>query len=122
MKPLQGSDRFHLDSAVGWLELGNLIEASGELENIAPGLRAHPDVLQVRCKIYIAAQKWGYVAEIANTLCAMLPDSSFGPLHLAHALRQLGESLQAKNALLGVADKFPNEWRIPFLSPAILVA
>ncbi len=65
-------------------------------------------------KINCDAQKWDYVADIANALCSILPESSFGPLHLAHALRKLDRTTSARDALLPVADKFPDEWRIPF--------
>lgn len=114
MNDLTHPDSFHLQAAVGWLELGNWREANEELELISPRQRAHPDVLQVRCKIYDAAQRWDYLAEVANALCTMLPDSAFGPLHLAHALRKLDRSREARDALLPIADKFPDDWRIPF--------
>ena len=39
---------------------------------------------------------------------------AFGPLHLAHALRKLDRTKEARDALLPVADKFPDEWRIPY--------
>jgi hypothetical protein len=44
----------------------------------------------------------------------MLPGSSFGPIHLAHALRKLDRTKEAHETLLPVADKFTDEWRIPF--------
>ena len=75
-------------------------------------MRAHPEVLQIRCKIYCDAQKWDYAVEVANALCTMLPESTFSPLHLAHALRKLDRTKEARNAFLPVADKFPDEWRI----------
>jgi hypothetical protein len=111
---LDRPDSLFLQAAIGWLELGNWCEANNEIENISPPFKAHPDVLQVRCKIYHDAGKWDYLAEVANVLCTTLPDSSFGPVHLAHALRKLGRSNEARNALLPVADKFPDDWRIPF--------
>jgi len=37
-------------AAQGWLELGNLAEASAELERLEPQLRTHPDVLELRVK------------------------------------------------------------------------
>ena len=107
-------DNLQLQAAVGWLELGNWQEANEEIERITPTSKAHPDVLQVRCKIYCAAGKWDYAAEVANALCRMLPDSSFGPLHLSHALRKLDRTKEAVDALLPVADKFPDEWRIAY--------
>lgn len=44
----------------------------------------------------------------------MLPESAFGPLHLAHALRKLDRTAEARDALVPIADRFPAEWRIPF--------
>lgn len=114
MRNFSTADECCLQSAVGWLELGNWREANEEIENISPQSKAHPDVLQVRCKIYDAAGKWDFMAEIANALCTMLPNSSFGPVHLAHALRKLNRPSEARDALLPVADKFPGDWRIPF--------
>ena len=52
--------------------------------------------------------------QVANALCRMLPDSSFGPLHLSHSLRQLERTKEAIDALLPIADKFPDEWRIGY--------
>ena len=48
MKPLTPPDSFHLKAAEGWFELGNHLEANEELEKIAPKLRVHPDVLEIR--------------------------------------------------------------------------
>jgi len=107
-------DKLLLEAAQGWLELGDLVSANDELDEIAPQLRAHPDVLSVRLSIYCKAEKWDYAAEIASALCRMLPDSAFGPLHLAFALRNLERIQEARAALLPVADKFPSEWRIAY--------
>jgi hypothetical protein len=52
---LDPADHHHLQAAQGWLELGNHTEANEELERITPLNRAHPDVLQVRWRIYAAA-------------------------------------------------------------------
>jgi hypothetical protein len=48
VKPFDIPDIHHLRTAVGWLELGNHLEADAELDNITPVLRAHPDVLEIR--------------------------------------------------------------------------
>jgi hypothetical protein len=39
MKPLELGDQRHLDAAQGWFELGNCIEATEEMEQIAPETR-----------------------------------------------------------------------------------
>ena len=115
MKPLEHPDTFHLQAAIGWLGLGNWREANQELEHITPQLRTHPDVLSVRCQIYSDAHKWEYVTEIADALCRMLPNEAFGPIRLAQALRKLDRITEARDTLLPIADRFPAEWRIPFL-------
>ncbi|HXP63466.1 MAG TPA: hypothetical protein VN829_23385, partial [Dongiaceae bacterium] len=68
MKPLEPPDSLCLQAAQGWLELGNHVEADGELEKLAPELRAHPDVLKVRCEIHVAARKWEAVMDTAAAL------------------------------------------------------
>jgi uncharacterized protein HemY len=65
MKRLPPSGRPHLRAAEGWLELGNPHEASEELENIAPRLRVHPDVLEIRWRIYAAAERWDACLDLA---------------------------------------------------------
>lgn len=114
MKNFERPDSHHLQAAVGWLELGNWREANEELERIAPELRGHPDVLQLRCKIYEAAEKWDYLVEVAGALCRVMPKSAFGPLHLSHALRKLERIAEARDVLLAVANRFSNEWRIRY--------
>jgi hypothetical protein len=42
MKPLQPPDSHHVHAALGWLELGNHIEADAELDNIDGPLRRIP--------------------------------------------------------------------------------
>ena len=57
INPLEVPDRFHVEAAQGWLELGDHLEANEELETVAPELRAHSHVLTIRCEIHIAAKK-----------------------------------------------------------------
>ena len=51
-----------------WLELGNHIEANDCLEQMPPELRAHREVLELRCRIYAAAKKWDECIVLAETL------------------------------------------------------
>lgn len=90
------------------------MEANNELEQITPALRAHPDVLQIRAKVYLAAGKWEMVVEIGRALNELLPTKPFGVLHQAHALRQLARTTEACTILLPAAEKFPKEWRIAY--------
>ena len=52
MKPLESPDSLHLQAADGWVGLGDFAAANSELEEITPASRAHPDVLQLRWRIY----------------------------------------------------------------------
>jgi predicted Zn-dependent protease len=114
VKKLAHPDSLYLQAAYGWLELGNHAEASVELDNLSPELQNHPEVLQVRVLICCAAQKWGYAAELAGTLCTLMPDSSFGPVHLARALRKQERTAEARQVLFAIAHKFPKEWCIHY--------
>jgi tetratricopeptide (TPR) repeat protein len=114
MVPLSHPDSHRLNAAEGWLELGDWLEANEELENIAPQNRAHPDVLKLRVKIYSAAKKWEMAATVAGGLVQMLPEESFCYVKRAFALHELKRTQEAWDALLPVADKFPDEWVIPY--------
>lgn len=56
MNELEPPDSFHLRAAIGWIELGNCLEANEELENISPSMRVHPDVLNLRWHICAKAK------------------------------------------------------------------
>jgi tetratricopeptide (TPR) repeat protein len=107
MKPLEPPDTIHLLAAQGWLELGNHIEANEELENIAPQLRAHPDVLKVRWEVYAAAKKWEATLDIAAALIQLDPDDPLGWVHRSYALHELRRTAEARDNLLRVVDRFP---------------
>ena len=44
-------DRMALQRAQGWLDLHLPLEANAELEEIQPAMRAHPEVLKLRCLV-----------------------------------------------------------------------
>lgn len=114
MKPLQHPDSLHLQAAQGWLELGNFLEADKELDEITPELRAHPDVLLVRCEIYFKAKKWDYVVTVAETLVKMLPKEPQMWINRSFALHELGRTQEAYDQLLPAGKKFRKLWTIPY--------
>src|SRR5687768_14859586 len=79
-----------LEFAEGWLELGNWSEAERALEQIAPMYRAHPKVLELRCRIYAAASKWDQCMIVAEMLTDQTPNRPTGWLLLAAAEHGLG--------------------------------
>ena len=109
LKKLPHPDDHHLVAAEGWLELGDWREANDELENITPGLRAHPFVLEARYKIYEMAERWDMAVEVARAMRDLLPENPWGHFHLAFSLHELKRTQEAYDTLLPVAGKFPKE-------------
>src|SRR2546422_524547 len=66
-------DRRHLDMANWWVGLGYFKDASDELNKINRLVRAHPDVLCVRWKVYSSAGRWELAAETARALSERTP-------------------------------------------------
>jgi len=96
----------HLQAAEGWLELGDHIEASEELEKITTQSRTHPDVLEVRWQIYAAAKEWEAALDIAAALIELDPDGPLGWVHRSYALHELKRTSEARDNLLRVVEAF----------------
>jgi len=107
-------DRLHLEAAEGWLELGNWNEANAELEEITPEMRAHPDGLCVRFRVYEAAGRWEEASELASTLCKLRPDQGLPCAYLARAVNGLGNTQGAIDFLVNASRHFPMEPAIPY--------
>ena len=103
-----------LQRAQGWLELHLPLEASEELKEIQPAMRAHPAVHKLRFFIYHATKQWEMALEVANCLHRQLPDDSFGGIRVALALFRLGRTQEAKELSLELAPRFPKDWLIPY--------
>ena len=110
MKELSSIARRHVDAAEGWVGLGSLQDAADELELISPRLRAHPDVLNVRFKIFSAAEKWDACLDVATTLARLAPDRCDSWMCFAFSLRKLGRVGDARAILLKVVAKFAMHW------------
>lgn len=115
-KPLNAQDRMRLRAAEGWLELGDVVSASDELEEITAEARAYPAVLSMRYSIYAKAKRWDMAAEVAEGLTAMRPDEPKNWIHLADATRRkTGGGIPEAKRILKVAQvKFPAEFLIPY--------
>jgi tetratricopeptide (TPR) repeat protein len=116
MKPLEPPDSFHLSAAIGWLELGNPLEAKIELERIAPELQSRADVLEVRWQAAAAAHQWEACQIVAVALMQHAPDRLTAWIYRAYARRRVdGGGLQAAwDALRPAIEKFPEESIIPY--------
>jgi len=116
MQSLGPPDTHFLSAAAGWCELGSIAEAKVELERIAPVLRHHPDVLEVRWLIHAQEKNWEEGLAAAEKLVEVAPQRSAGWLHRAYALRraQRGGLQAAWDVLLPAVEKFPKEPIIPY--------
>jgi tetratricopeptide (TPR) repeat protein len=114
VKPLESPDTHHLQAAIGWLELGNITEANEELENIAPTLRAHPDVLEVRWQIFAKAKKWDLCVDIAGTIIKLDAKRPSAWIQRSFALHEMKKTQMALEQLVPAAESFPKVWTIPY--------
>jgi tetratricopeptide (TPR) repeat protein len=116
MQALESPDNHYLSAAIGWLELGNTVEAGFELENISPAQQNNADVLEVRWLICAEEKNWDAALRTARALIQHAPKRSSGWVHQAYALRRAaGGGLQAaREALLPASQKFPKEAIIPY--------
>jgi tetratricopeptide (TPR) repeat protein len=108
-KPLQPPARHHLSAAQGWLELGNHQAAYEELSKISPTLSAHPDVLEIRWQVGAKAQNWETCLYVASALTLSAPENPQGWTLRASALHQLERTREARDCLLHVVSRFPND-------------
>jgi len=109
MNELGLHDRRQLEAAQGWLELGNDVEATRELEGIAAGNRDHPAVLEVRWHICARARKWEAALELASALIQLAPEHPLGWVHRSYCLHELKRTEEARDNLLRVVEKFPDD-------------
>jgi len=114
MTPFSSPNSHHLAAAQGWLELGDYLSANEELEKIEPGLRVHPDVLEVRWQIYAKEKKWDVCVDIAGALVAKAPERPFGWVHRSFALHELKQTQLASDLLEPAADLFTDVWIIRY--------
>jgi tetratricopeptide (TPR) repeat protein len=114
IKQLEPPDSIHLKAAEGWLGLGDHLEANEELEKIAPRLRVHPDVLEIRWQIYAKEKKWEACVDIAAAVVKLAPEKCNGWIHRSFALHELKRTDEAFENLLPAAGQFSGVWTIPY--------
>jgi len=111
MADLEPPDTHYVSAAIGWLELGNLVEARKELDLVQAPHKTNPDVLEVRWALSAKEENWEEALQLARELIHAAPGRSSGWLHQSYALRRVPEGgvKKAWAALLPVFDKFPKE-------------
>jgi hypothetical protein len=116
MPPLEPPETHYLSAAIGWLGLGNALEAELELARIGPARQRHPDVLEVRWLICAEQNRWTEGLQLARWLIHAAPERPTGWLHQAYALRRVpgGGVQNAWDALVPTHERFPKEPIIPY--------
>jgi tetratricopeptide (TPR) repeat protein len=109
MKEFDLHDRRQLEAAQGWLELGNDAEAVRELEGIAVENHEHPAVLEVRWHLCARARKWEAALDLSSVLIRLAPEHPLGWVHRSYCLHELKRTEEARDNLLRVVDKFPDD-------------
>lgn len=113
-KPVTAPDLHFLNSAIGWLELGNHQEAAAEIEQISYLTRFHPDVLVVRWKVFARSKNWERSLDVARALVKIAPDRPTGWICQAYSLYNTQRSVEAWMKLVVAAKKFPKISAIPY--------
>jgi hypothetical protein len=114
MQPLTSQAQHCLNASKGWFELGNHIEANRELDKVAPALRIHPEILEMRWQIYGKMKWWSAALEMASAICELAPERPSGWIFRAHSLHQLERTERAWDLLMTVEDRFPTIATIPY--------
>lgn len=110
-------------AALGWLELGNWLEAYNELESLPPEQRTHPDALKLYCRVWEAAEKWPELEMIAEGAMAIHPDEPAFCSHSAWAKHMQGFSVAAADQMMGRPSHLPTDaefcFRLACISSAL---
>lgn len=104
----------YVSAASGWLDLGNPGEAAAELNRIPFPQRGHPEVLDMWWRVHAARKRWEEALTVARILLRGCPDEPQGWVDQAFALHEMRRTLEAWQALLPAAKKFPDNHIIPY--------
>lgn len=116
MTTLPHPDNLHFEAVQGWLMLGDVVSARGELAQLSPASRAVPQVLELEWALHAEARAWSDAFAAAQRLVELAPDRSSGWIHRAYALRRVpgGGLPQAWDALRPAHDRFPEDYLIAY--------
>jgi predicted Zn-dependent protease len=86
--------------AEGYAELGMHQEALAELDKLSSRVEDYPAILRMRVAIVLQLREWATALRLSRRLCELLPNESYGFIHAAFCLHELGRTLEAKEMLL----------------------
>jgi tetratricopeptide (TPR) repeat protein len=114
MTDLEWPDHHHVNATVGWLMLGNVVEARAEFERISDPTRRRPDVLEIEWSLLAGELRWEEAVGTAETQLAAMPDQPEPWIHRSFALHELRRTREAFERLLPAFERFPEVATIPY--------
>ncbi len=100
-------DIHYLNAAIGWLELGNHLEAQMELEKISAENREQPDTLEIQWRICAAGKDWPDALILADKLVQIAPNNPVAWINHSYTLHELKRTQEAWDELFPAAARFP---------------
>ena len=97
---LEGHERTLL-AAQGYSELGMVDDALAELDRLPATVERHSTVVELRLVILMQARRWSHALQVSRELCAIVPEKTMGYIHAAFCLHELGNTVEARDMLLG---------------------
>ncbi len=106
--------RRSLSHAQGYLGLGMVNEAAGELDRIAPAEQELPEVLALRSAVLQAQENWPALRDVARIFAQRAPGEPGAWITWAYATRRAESLAAAEEILLEAERRHPNEPTIQF--------
>jgi hypothetical protein len=106
--PLSALDQLHLNTAAGFLQIGEPMDAWHELEMITPLNRAKTEVLSVRLAVCRALNDWALSEDIARLLIAREPHNVMHVVALAEVMGRREGPVAAAAVYEFAVDRFPD--------------
>jgi tetratricopeptide (TPR) repeat protein len=107
-------DKILLEAAIGWLMLGNSVEAFKELAQVSTEAREEPEALLILWDIQAHDRNWPAAVATADRLIRRSQDQPDGYIKRAYALHELKRSQEAWDTLHPQVQQFPDNWLIPY--------
>jgi hypothetical protein len=105
---MNATDQLHLNTAAGFLRIGESMEAWNELEKIKPLNRAKTEVLNVRLAACRALKKLELAEEISRTLVRREPQNVMHVVSLAEVIGHREGPLAAAAVYEYGIERFPD--------------
>jgi hypothetical protein len=106
--PLSPLDQLRLNTAAGFLQIGEPMDAWHELEMITPLNRAKTEVLTVRLAACRALKIWELAEEVARTLIRREPQNVMHVVALAEVMGKREGPAAAAAVYEFAVDRFPD--------------